>query len=113
MTDSEIIFFKAEIDRRMKCLKNERNSITKASDNNLSLGARIAMCEEILSFTNSMKEEPASNKVEVSYDAKLNEAHRLGREEGMFFAKMMFKEPVARTWKKLCNVMLQIIKFKG
>lgn len=58
MTDKEKI--RAEIERRMKCFKNERNTITKASDNNLSLGARIAMCEEILSFINSMKEEPVS-----------------------------------------------------
>lgn len=62
MADREII--RAEIERRMKCFKNERNTITKASDNNLSLGARIAMCEEILSFIDSMHEEPVSEELE-------------------------------------------------
>jgi hypothetical protein len=66
MTDREII--RAEIERRMKCFKNERNTITKASDNNLSLGARIAMCEELLSFIDSLQEEPVSEDLEEAAD---------------------------------------------
>lgn len=48
----------------MNCFKNERNTLLKASDNNLSLGARIAMCEEILSFIGSLQEEPVSEELE-------------------------------------------------
>lgn len=50
-------------------------------------------CEEECKF--NKKEEPVSEEIEVSYDAKINEAHRLGREEGIFLAKTMFKEPVS------------------
>ena len=51
---------RAEIERRMNCFKNERNTLLKASDNNLSLGARIAMCEELLVFIDSLQEEPVN-----------------------------------------------------
>ena len=48
--------------------------------------------DNILTFINSLSEE---SEIEVSYNEKINEAHRLGREEGMFLAKTMFKEPVS------------------
>lgn len=45
------------------------------------------------------KEESVSEEIEVSYDAKINEAHRLGREEGILLAKTMFKEPVSEDFE--------------
>ena len=63
MTD-KVQKIREEVERRMNCFKNERNTLLKASDNNLSLGARIAMCEEILSFIDSMQEEPVSEDLE-------------------------------------------------
>ena len=42
-----------------------------------------------------IEEEPVNEEIKVSYDAKINEAHRLGREEGIFLAKTMFKKPIS------------------
>lgn len=76
MTD-KVQKIREEVERRMNCFKNERNTLLKASDNNLSLGARIAMCEEILSFIDSLQEEPVSEELEEAANTYVDNWYKL------------------------------------
>jgi hypothetical protein len=60
--NTQVEMIKAEIERRINQFQQEKQK-TKSLDR-LSLGARIAMCEELLVFINSLPEEPTNDNLE-------------------------------------------------
>jgi hypothetical protein len=82
MTD-KVQKIREEVKRRMNCFKNERNTLLKASDNNLSLGARIAMCEEILSFINSLQEDPVNENLNTESMIESYKQRLIAQANGM------------------------------
>lgn len=74
--------------------QNLRDKLNDRVNENEFIAGEVFILNYFLSYID-LHNEPVSEEIEVSYDAKINEAHRLGREEGMFLAKTMFKEPVS------------------
>lgn len=68
--NTQVQKIKDEIERRVNQFKHARQE-AEYDANKLSLGARIAMCEELLVFINSLPEEPINDNLEKEVKAYL------------------------------------------
>lgn len=75
----------AEIEKRSKQYTNERNTITKNNENRHVLLGRIEMCDDILSFINTLKAKEIDLNLEITLwanaipEIQLNDVERLAK----------------------------------
>jgi len=87
---SEIV---EEIERKIKQFKNERNTIIKNTDNLKELSSRIIMCQEIISFLDTLEVE------EVDLEKEYKEFIDCDNGRSMFETAKYFFELGLKTQK--------------
>ena len=75
----------AEIEKRCKQYTNERNTITKNNENRHVLLGRIEMCDDILSFIDTLEAKEIDLNLEITLwanaipEIQLNDVERLAK----------------------------------
>ena len=90
MTDKEKI--RAEIERQINCFRTEKDKEGASQIDKLSLGGRVAVLEELLSFINSLPDEPVSEGLEKEIKKYISD-NFFGSETTGFFAVRTKEEP--------------------
>ena len=72
----------AEIEKKIKQYKNERNTIIKNSDNLKELSSRIIMCQEIIYFLDTLEVKEVDLD-EIANHEDIKNAFKAGYELGM------------------------------